>query len=208
MIRSAIRAAPAVGRFGHKATVPTLRLQIAAAAANDIGLANPVFPGPEGDGDVTTDDLDHMVAFLSAVAVPAAAPQDATARRGAALFTRLGCAACHVPTLVTGDAALPALAGQVIHPYTDLLLHDVGDLLTDARRDFTATGVEWRTPPLWGVGLVQVVAPSATFLHDGRARTLAEAILWHGGEAAAAQAAFRAAAKADRDALIGFLQTL
>ena len=109
---------------------------------------------------------------------------------------------------MTGDHAIPQLAHQTIHPYTDLLLHDVGDLLTDARRDFTAEGVEWRTPPLWGLGLVQVVAPDATFLHDGRARTIAEAILWHGGEAMQAREAFRLAAKQERADLIGFLQTL
>ena len=113
-----------------------------------------------------------------------------------------------MPTLVTGDAAIQPLAHQIIHPYTDLLLHDVGDRLTDARRDFTAQGVEWRTPPLWGIGLVQVVQRGATFLHDGRARTLAEAILWHGGEAQAARDAFRLAPKQQRAALIGFLQTL
>jgi CxxC motif-containing protein (DUF1111 family) len=109
---------------------------------------------------------------------------------------------------VTGDAMITNLAQQTIHPYTDLLLHDVGDLLTDARRDFLAAGVEWRTPPLWGLGLVQTVAPDASFLHDGRARTLAEAILWHGGEAKAARDAFRLAPKQQRDQLIGFLQTL
>jgi CxxC motif-containing protein (DUF1111 family) len=109
---------------------------------------------------------------------------------------------------MTGDHAIAELARQTIHPYTDLLLHDVGDLLTDARRDFTAAGVEWRTPPLWGLGLVQQVSPDATFLHDGRARTLAEAILWHGGEARLAREAFRLAPRAQRDALIGFLQTL
>jgi CxxC motif-containing protein (DUF1111 family) len=146
--------------------------------------------------------------FVSSLGVPAAAPRDATAQRGRQLFGQLGCAACHVPTLVTGDHAIAALANQTIHPYTDLLLHDVGDLLTDARRDFTATGVEWRTPPLWGLGVVQLVSPGATFLHDGRARSFAEAILWHGGEATAAREAFRLAPRDQRDALIGFLQTL
>ena len=197
-----------IGRFGHKATVPTLRQQTAGAFANDMGLSNKLFPEPDGMRDVSDDQFEQTLLFVSTIAVPAAAPQDAAARRGRGLFTDLGCAACHVPTLVTGDHPIPQLAHQTIHPYTDLLLHDVGDLLTDARRDFTATGVEWRTPPLWGLGLVQVVAPEATFLHDGRARTFAEAILWHGGEAQAAREAFRLAPKQQRDALIGFLQTL
>lgn len=202
------RAAMASGRFGHKATAPTLREQTAGAFVNDIGLTNLVFPEPDGMQDITDAQLAATTFFVSTLAVPAAAPRDAAARRGRALFDDFGCAGCHTPTLVTGEHAIPALAHQTIHPYTDLLLHDVGDLLTDARRDFTAAGVEWRTPPLWGLGLVQVVSPDATFLHDGRARTVAEAILWHGGEAEAAREAFRLAGKAQRDALIGFLQTL
>jgi CxxC motif-containing protein (DUF1111 family) len=197
-----------IGRFGHKATVPTLRQQVASAFATDMGLSNKVLPEPGGARDVSDDQFEQVVFFVSTIAVPAAAPLDAAARRGRDLFEAFACASCHVPTLVTGDHAIPQLAHQTIHPYTDLLLHDVGDLLTDARRDFTAEGVEWRTPPLWGLGLVQVVAPDATFLHDGRARTIAEAILWHGGEAMPAREAFRLAPKQDRADLIGFLQTL
>jgi len=200
--------AQAIGRFGHKATVPTLRQQTAGAFATDMGLSNQLLPDPDGRTDVTDDQLAQTLFFVSTIAVPAAAPQDAAARRGRGLFDDFGCASCHVPTLVTGDHAVPQLAHQTIHPYTDLLLHDVGDLLTDARPDFTAQGVEWRTPPLWGLGVVQIVAPDATFLHDGRARTIAEAILWHGGEALSAREAFRLATKQQRDALIGFLQTL
>jgi CxxC motif-containing protein (DUF1111 family) len=200
--------APVIGRFGHKATVPTLRQQVAAAFAGDIGLTNKLLPAALGDNDLADGQFDETVGFVSVLAVPAAAPQDAAASSGRQRFRDFGCAACHVPTLVTGNAALSALAHQTIHPYTDLLLHDVGDRLTDARRDFTAEGVEWRTAPLWGIGLVQVVQPGASFLHDGRARTLAEAILWHGGEAQAARDAFRLAARPERDALISFLQTL
>jgi CxxC motif-containing protein (DUF1111 family) len=200
--------ATVLGRFGHKATVPTLRQQVAAAFAGDIGLTNKLLPAALGDNDLSDGQFDETVVFVSVLAVPAAAPQDAAASSGRQRFRDFGCAACHVPTLVTGNAALSALAHQTIHPYTDLLLHDVGDRLTDARRDFTAEGVEWRTAPLWGIGLVQVVQPGASFLHDGRARTLAEAILWHGGEAQAARDAFRLAAKPERDALISFLQTL
>lgn len=202
------RQATVIGRFGHKATVPTLRQQTAGAFANDIGLTNALFLEPDGRKDLTDGQLASTITFVSLIAVPAAAPQDAAARRGRALFDELGCASCHVPTLVTGDHAYRELAHQTIHPYTDLLLHDMGDLLNDARRDFTAEGGEWRTPPLWGLGLVQVVSPGATFLHDGRARTIAEAILWHGGEAEAAREAFRNSASQERDALIAFLQTL
>jgi CxxC motif-containing protein (DUF1111 family) len=204
------RGAAVIGRFGHKANVTTLRLQTAGAFVNDIGLTNQVFPEPEPGGmnDVNDEQLAQTTFMMQTIGVPIAGPRDAEARRGRERFDDFGCAACHVPTLVTGDHPIVALAHQTIHPYTDLLLHDVGDLLTDARVDFLAQGVEWRTPPLWGIGLTQLVEPEATFLHDGRARTLAEAILWHGGEAMAAREAFRTADKSDRDALIRFLETL
>ena len=202
------RGATAIGRFGHKATVPTLRQQVAAAFDGDIGLSNPLHPEPGDRLDIGDIQLDQTQYFVSLIAVPAAAPRNAAAQDGRRRFDEFGCAACHVPTLETGDHVIPQLAHQVIHPYTDLLLHDVGDGLTDARRDFTAAGVEWRTPPLWGLGLAQLVQPGTGFLHDGRARTLAEAILWHGGEANAAREAFRLAPKQQRAALIGFLETL
>jgi CxxC motif-containing protein (DUF1111 family) len=202
------RQAMAIGRFGHKATMPTLRQQTAGAFASDIGLSNTLLPETDGRRDLSDDQLEATVFFVSTIGVPAALPRNAAARQGRGLFDTFGCATCHVPTLETGDHPIPQLAHQIIHPYTDLLLHDVGDLLTDARRDFLADGVEWRTPPLWGLGLVQVVQPGATFLHDGRARSLAEAILWHGGEARPARDAFRLAPSQQRDALIGFLETL
>ena len=203
-----LAGATRTGRFGHKASVATLREQTAGAFATDMGLTNLVFPEPDGMRDVSDVQLADSAFFITTIAVPRAAPRSPAAWRGRGLFERFGCAACHTPELVTGDHEVPQLAGQTIHPYTDLLLHDVGDLLTDARRDFLAEGVEWRTPPLWGLGLAQVVNPAATFLHDGRARTIAEAILWHGGEAAPAREAFRLAVRRDRDALIAFLETL
>jgi CxxC motif-containing protein (DUF1111 family) len=108
----------------------------------------------------------------------------------------------------TGSSDVAALANQEIHPYTDLLLHDMGDALADGRPDFLATGNEWRTAPLWGIGLVETVNGHTRFLHDGRARSLAEAILWHGGEASAAQEAFVALPRTERDELIAFLESL
>jgi len=198
-----------LGRFGHKASMPTLAQQTAAAFADDMGLSNRMFPDADGMTDVSALQLGQSAFFISTLAVPRAAPRDGTAARGRQLFDDFGCAGCHTPTLVTGAAhPIAALRDQTIHPYTDLLLHDVGDELTDARSDFVATGQEWRTPPLWGLGLAMVVAPAATFLHDGRARTVAEAILWHDGEARPAREAFRLAHKRDRDALIAFLMTL
>jgi len=197
-----------VGRFGHKASQPSLRLQTAGAFANDIGLSNKVFPDVGDQRDVSDDQFDQVVFFVQTLSVPAAGKRDASALRGRDLFHQVGCATCHVPTLETGDSPIAVLAHQTIHPYTDLLLHDMGDSLSDARDDFMAQGTEWRTPPLWGLGLVRIVSPDATFLHDGRARTPEEAILWHGGEAATAREAFRGMVKTDRDALIAFLSSL
>jgi CxxC motif-containing protein (DUF1111 family) len=208
MVWDVTTSSTVVGRFGHKANAPNLRQQVAAAFVNDMGLTNQMFPEPDGSRDVADLQLDQTVFFIQTLAVPAAADLNAAAMRGRDLFVELGCASCHQITLVTGDSPLPMLAHQTIHPYTDLLLHDMGDGLADHRPDFAASGSEWRTPPLWGLGLVQVVSAGATFLHDGRARTIEEAILWHGGEAAPAHDAFRSATKADRDALIAFLNTL
>ncbi|MCX5746949.1 MAG: c-type cytochrome [Proteobacteria bacterium] len=197
-----------VGRFGHKASAANLQLQTAGAFAADMGLPNRIFHDADNQLDVQNEQLDDTVFFVSTIAVPAQAPMDARAQRGSELFDEVGCASCHVRTLETGDHAIAALANQTIHPFTDLLLHDVGDRLTDSRPDFLARGIEWRTPPLWGIGLAKRVSPDATFLHDGRARTLAEAILWHGGEAAASVARVRALRSDERAALIAFLETL
>lgn len=197
-----------VGRFGHKATQISLLDQVGAAYVDDIGLTNRLHPASDGMTDISSAILDDTVFFTATLAVPMAAPRDPQMQRGRSLFDDFQCSGCHTPTLVTGDHAIPQLAGQTIHPYTDLLLHDVGDRLTDARPDVMATGEEWRTAPLWGIGLTQLVAPEATFLHDGRARTLNEAILWHGGEATESAESFRQANRADRDALIAFLLSL
>ena len=203
-----VAMATVTGRFGWKANQPNLRAQAAGAFAGDIGLSNKVFPESDGQRDVSDLQFDQTVFFASVIAVPASAPRDAKAYHGRTLFHDFGCAGCHIPTLVTGESATPELSHQTIHPYTDLLLHDMGDSLTDSRPDFEATGREWRTPALWGIGLTQLISPQATFMHDGRARTLEEAVMWHGGEAMAAREAFRTATKADRDALIAFLMTL
>ena len=208
MVWDPVRGEARIGRFGHKATVVDLFQQTAGAFVHDIGLSNQLFPEPDGMRDLSDDQLAQTAFFLATLAVPAAAPRDAAAQLGRVLFDEFQCAACHTPTLVTGAHEIPQLAHQTIHPYSDMLLHDVGDALTDARTDFAADGVEWRTPPLWGLGLTQVVLGGATFLHDGRARSLAEAILWHGGEATAAREAFRTAPKRDREALLSFLGTL
>jgi len=125
------------------------------------------------------------------------------------LFSNAQCSVCHVPQLKTAEfAELPALSNKTFHPYTDLLLHDMGEALADHRPDYLATGREWRTPPLWGIGLAQKVEPRAGFLHDGRARTLLEAVLWHDGEAANAAQAVKTMKATDRRALLKFLESL
>jgi CxxC motif-containing protein (DUF1111 family) len=173
-----------------------------------MGLANEVFPNPDGTTDMPDDQFEPLEFMVSTIAVPAAAPRDAEAEHGRDLFDGFGCSSCHTPTQVTGDSPIAELAHQTIHPYTDMRLHDMGPGLADHRPDFEASGSEWRTPPLWGVGLTQTITDGTGFLHDGRARTFEEAILWHGGEAQAAHDAFQHAKQADRDALTAFLATL
>ncbi|MDF2365857.1 di-heme oxidoredictase family protein, partial [Sneathiella sp.] len=121
----------------------------------------------------------------------------------------IGCAACHIPTFVTGThPALSLLSNQTIHPFTDLLLHDMGEGLADGRPDFGASGKEWRTAPLWGIGLVEAVNKHTRFLHDGRARSIEEAILWHGGEAEKSKEAYRNLDAPKRRQLLAFLNSL
>jgi CxxC motif-containing protein (DUF1111 family) len=144
------------------------------------------------------------------IAVPAQRnAQDPQVLRGEKLFADAKCWVCHQPVLKTdASAVLPELRDQTFHPFTDLLLHDMGEELADGRPDFLASGREWRTPPLWGIGLFQTVNGHTRYMHDGRARDLSEAILWHGGEGQASRDAFVNLPKADRAAMIAYLQSL
>jgi len=136
--------------------------------------------------DLSDEQLEHTTFFISTLAVPAAAPRSAAAQLGRVLFDEFACAGCHTPTVTTGAHPIPQLANQTIHPYTDLLLHDVGDLLTDGRSDFAATGVEWRTPPLWGIGLVQLVEPARrSCTTDARAPRRGDPVARRGGRGGA-----------------------
>jgi CxxC motif-containing protein (DUF1111 family) len=148
--------------------------------------------------------------YTATIAVPVRRDWDAAeVLRGQALFQAAGCDGCHTPSHLTGDyPGLPELGKQLIWPYTDLLLHDMGPELADGRPVFGADGQEWRTPPLWGVGLIPEVNGHQRLMHDGRARGVAEAILWHGGEAQGAQEAFLAMPKDDREALVRFVNSL
>jgi CxxC motif-containing protein (DUF1111 family) len=204
-----VQQTDALGRFGWKANTPTLLQQSASAYVNDMGVTNPLFPATDGTQDIDEDILQTAAAYVQTLGVPARTLfNDSQVQRGERLFADANCAACHVAELRTGEHEIPALVNQTIHAYTDLLLHDMGEGLADGRPDFQATGTEWRTPPLWGVGLAQTVLPYSGYLHDSRARTLEEAILWHGGEAESAKETFRNLSAGDREALIQFLKSL
>ncbi|WP_257448428.1 di-heme oxidoreductase family protein [Archangium lipolyticum] len=213
-----------VGRFGWKANQPSLRQQNAGAFRGDIGITSELFPEEEctpaqqvcreapsgGAPELDAHKLEQLTFYTRMLAVPARRDVDAPeVLRGRRLFRELDCAACHVPRFETGTVPdAPELSKQVIFPYTDLLLHDMGPELADDRPDYEATGREWRTPPLWGIGLVETVNRHTRFLHDGRARSLEEAILWHGGEAERSRERFRNLSATDRAALLRFLESL
>lgn len=203
-----VQQTEALGRFGWKANTPTLLQQSASAYFNDMGVTNPLFPDADGNEDINREILEAAAAYVQTIAVPARTLlDDPQVQQGERLFAA-NCAVCHVAELHTGEHEVPALVNQTIHAYTDLLLHDMGRELADDRPDFQADGNEWRTPPLWGIGLAQTVLPYSGFLHDGRARTLEEAILWHGGEAETSKEGFRTMSAEDRAALIQFLRSL
>lgn len=217
-------AASEAGRFGYKANMPTLRAQIAGAFLGDLGITSDLHPvencsaaqpacrqAPTGGApELSTRQLDDVEFYLAHLAVPARRNVDSEAvQRGEALFAQVGCVQCHRPMLQTGPSSrFPRLAGQTIAPYTDLLIHDMGPGLADGRPDFAASGREWRTPPLWGIGLTQTISEQQRYLHDGRARSLTEAILWHGGEAKVARRRFEALPASQRRALLAFLESL
>jgi CxxC motif-containing protein (DUF1111 family) len=214
----------ALGRFGWKAEQPSVRQQVAVAFQTDMGLTSSLLPDenhtplqpvcsgrPDGGTPEVTDAvLQDVVRYSRALGVPARRNlDDPRVRRGAELFQRAGCTGCHRVSFRSGAVAdLRELGGQVIHPYTDLLLHDMGEGLADHRPAFGADGREWRTAPLWGIGLVGKVSGHRFFLHDGRARGLQEAVLWHGGEASAAQQAFVRMTRGERGDLIAFIESL
>lgn len=221
---------PMLGRFGLKAGSPTIREQSASAFAGDIGISTPLFPAGagectaeqtsclnaiHGDGDDRGTELDaeglDLVTFYSRnLGVPARRNlDDPQVLLGKQVFYETGCTGCHTPSFVTHRLEdQPAQSFQLIWPYTDMLLHDMGPGLADNRPEARATGTEWRTPPLWGIGLTEQVSGHSYFLHDGRARSLLEAVLWHGGEAQAQRDAVIDMTTENRDALIAFLESL
>jgi CxxC motif-containing protein (DUF1111 family) len=230
-----------LGRFGWKASTPSVRVQSLGALRGDMGITNPLFPeesiantalhenylartgfvdtgvDEQGNTEASQAFSDDVVFYAETLAVPARRDiENESVIEGAQLFSQVNCTGCHQPgfTTATGDlllggvAAPEVLKGQHIYPFTDMLLHDLGEALSDNRRDFTASGKEWKTRPLWGIGLTKTVNPAAGFLHDGRAATIEEAILWHGGEAEQSKNDFMALVKAERQSLINFVMSL
>lgn len=220
-----------LGRFGYKAGQPNLNQQNQAAFNTDIGLGTKLFPNPNGDcttnqvdcnrmphgnsgnkqqlevGDLVSEKVLHYTRNLAVPARRNVAHADVLA--GKKLFYQSGCIGCHTPKFITPrKTAAPEQARQLIWPYTDMLLHDMGDGLADGLTEGHATGREWRTPPLWGIGLTATVNGHSNYLHDGRARNLLEAILWHGGEAERSKSIVMAMNKAEREKLIQFIKSL
>lgn len=210
-----------LGRFGWKANTASVLTQVATAFNQDMGITSSILPvessygqsqydGLKDDPELPDSLLNAVKFYAQTLQVPARRnPTDATIKRGEALFVTAKCATCHRQTLTTGvDVARPYLSNQVIHPYTDMLVHDMGPGLADNRPDYLANGQEWRTAPLWGLGLYTAVNNPGYYLHDGRARTITEAIMWHGGEAQRSVNYFTSLSSADRAAMLKFLQSL
>ncbi|MER9747084.1 di-heme oxidoredictase family protein [Mesorhizobium sp. M0140] len=231
IVRDSLSGELTLGRFGWKAQTASIRQQAADAFAGDIGISTPEEPKHWGDctaaeakciampngvqqrlGPVEAPPpvMDLVTFYSQNLAVPARRDLDTPqVLIGKKIFYEIGCIACHTPKFVTRrGTAHKAQAFQLIWPYSDFLLHDMGPDLADGQAVGDATGNEWRTPPLWGIGLTETVNGNSFFLHDGRARSLTEAILWHGGEAQKARDRFAAANAADRNALLKFLEAL
>ncbi len=214
----------AVGRFGWKAEQPNVRQQSAGAFLGDLGITSSLFPNQEcsstqvecqgspsgGDPELSDELLESVQRYGQLLAVPARQRyQEREVLRGKGIFAELGCGGCHTPSHRTSeDAELAELSDQRIWPYTDLLLHDLGEELSDHRPSFAADGAEWRTPPLWGLGHYPTVNDHDRLLHDGRARGVAEAILWHGGEAQSTRDLFVELPVQDRRDLVAFVESL
>ena len=209
-----------IGRFGWKATQPTVRQQVAAAFNTDMGVMTSVFPDPDcgsaqtgcgpSGSEISDTHLDNLTAYVALLGVSARRDlADAVALQGEALFDSAGCTGCHTDTFQTSPYHPHAeLRDQTIHPYTDLLLHDMGPGLASTLTEGNASGSEWRTAPLWNIGLTAGVSFGEGYLHDGRARNLNEAILWHGGEAETSKQNYVGMTQSEKDALIAFLKSL
>lgn len=209
-----------VGRLGRKAQTGTLMEQVVEAYHQDMGITtdfqsienfNPQVgetPDRVGDPELAAEEVRAVIAYLRGLAPPAAGNATPQRDRGSQLFASVGCTGCHVPAMQTGNSSIAALRNQTVTLYSDLLLHDMGNELADNRTDGEATGREWRTTPLWGLRVIRKYLNGQAFLmHDGSARTVEEAILRHGGEAAGTRTRFNALTAADRAALLDFVES-
>lgn len=204
-----------IGRYGKKAAAIDLLQQTVTAYNQDIGIAsayNPldVYSGHDIDPEVSNQTIHDVVFYLLTLKAPTQRnADDARIQAGKRTFTDIGCASCHVPTFTTPSTSIAALSGKTIHPYTDLLLHDMGPELDDGYTEGTALTSEWKTPPLWGLGLAPTTQGGQYFLlHDGRAHSIEEAILYHGGEGARSRERYRQLPAHDKEAVIKFLESL
>ncbi len=214
-----------LGRFGWKSNQPSLRLQTAIAFLRDMGITSSIHPKEDFAGnqdkiiksigntqgpDIDDSKLGRVVTYLKTLAPPAQRDsENELVQKGEEIFVQIGCAKCHVQTLKTSsNATIGELKNQTIRPYTDLLLHDMGIDLSDGIDKTEVSGKEWRTPPLWGIGLTKIVNGNVFFLHDGRARNLQEAIMWHGGEGLSSKKAYSSLSKKERSLVLNFLRSL
>jgi CxxC motif-containing protein (DUF1111 family) len=214
----------ALGRFGWKANQPNLTQQTAGAFLGDMGITSSLFPNENligktkelydglptgGKPEIEDKNLNAVIFYMQTLRVPARRNiDDPDIKNGKKIFAQINCSGCHTSQFKTSEHSISVLRNQIIHPYTDLLLHDMGDGLADNRPDFEANGREWRTPPLWGIGMIKTVNKHSFLLHDGRARNIEEAILWHGGEAENSVNSFKKLSKNERVALVKFLENL
>ena len=220
----------AIGRFGWKAAQPSVYQQTADAFYHDMGLSNKLYSNPFNctskqvectkaisgnseeydDLEVSSDQLDLVTFYSSQLGVPARRSINAeNVKKGKEIFFELNCNSCHVESFTTGDSGSHAnLNNQIIYPYSDFLLHDMGESLSDGVSEFSAQESEWRTPPLWGIGLTNIVSEEYGYLHDGRARTIEEAILWHGGEANEIIQNYKKLKKSEVNQLLSFINSL
>ncbi|WP_419212049.1 di-heme oxidoredictase family protein [Maribacter sp. X9] len=212
-----------LGRFGWKANQPSIKQQVAGAFSGDMGITSYLFPNENcppgvdcdvipngGSPEITNANFDKVVLYSQSLAVPARRNySDENVLNGKEIFNRIQCNLCHIPKMQTGNTYyINGFRNQVIRPFTDLLLHDMGEGLSDNAPDYLAEGTEWRTPPLWGIGLINTVNGHTKLLHDGRADNITEAILWHGGEALQAKEDFKALGTDEREDLLAFINSL
>ncbi len=210
-----------IGRFGWKANSASVLVQCAGAYVEDMGVTNYVFPNESGfnqsngqdglndDPEISNSILDAVALYCKTLAVPAARNlTNIDVRRGAKTFEEISCTKCHTPKQQSGFNSIASISNQTFFPYSDLLLHDMGNELADNRPDYLANGQEWKTRPLWGIGLTQIVNGHTNFLHDGRARNVTEAILWHGGEAENSKLKFKQLSTQKRNELLAFINSL